>query len=200
MRIAILGGSFDPPHIGHLLVAGQVKKHLNVDQIWLMPVFDHPFHKVMASPKDRLAMTKFLEGPGILVSDFEINQAKTSFTIDTLDELKKQYPDNSFFWIIGSDQVKDFRKWKEWKRIITDFKLIIYARGDDVFTLEEKAKKYLRLQMLPKTIFLLNTKDLLISDVSSTEIRERIKNGHPIHNMVSRRINEYILQKKLYTK
>lgn len=197
MRIAILGGSFDPPHIGHLLVAQQVKKLLNVDQVWLMPAFTHPFNKPLTNATHRLAMAKLLQDSAVKVSDFEIAKKGTSFTIDTLTALKKEYPQDSFFWIIGSDQVTDFPKWKNWEEIINKYHLIIYSRNEP-HALEEKIKTMLALAAVPNTIHILNTTDLLTSDASSRSIRKRAKDGLSLKGLVPKAVETYIMEHKLY--
>jgi nicotinate (nicotinamide) nucleotide adenylyltransferase len=200
MKIAILGGSFDPPHVGHILVATQVKKMLNIDQVWLMPTFSHPFNKHMLPAKQRLTMTKLLEDDQIKVSDFEIHKKGVSYTINTLQTLSKLYEQHTFFWIIGSDQISDFPKWKDWEEIITKFHLIIYARGESPKELEEKVKVAWGLFTVPGTIHILDTKDVLISPVSSTSIRELRKKNLPVKGHVPKKVEEYILENDLYAK
>nr|MBP9719374.1 adenylyltransferase/cytidyltransferase family protein [Candidatus Levybacteria bacterium] len=92
MKIAILGGSFDPPHVGHLLVAQQIKRLLNIDQVWLMPTYSHPFNKSLSTSAHRLAMVKLLEDDTIKASSFEIQKKGVSYTIDTLKALTKEHP------------------------------------------------------------------------------------------------------------
>ena len=87
MKIAILGGSFDPLHIGHLFIATQVKEMFHFDEIWLMPCFQHPFDKQLSSATKRLEMLQTLNIPYIKISQFEIKNKKRSYTIDTLNDL-----------------------------------------------------------------------------------------------------------------
>ena len=128
MNIAILGGSFDPPHNGHLFVAKQMLKNKNCDKVILMPVFKHPFGKLLTDPEHRLAMTRLLEDKNIEVSDFEIKRKKISYSIDTLNALKKLAPHDDFVWVIGKDQIGDFEKWKNWREIKEEFGLIVVPR------------------------------------------------------------------------
>src|SRR5438477_12504705 len=114
MKIAILGGSFDPPHLGHVLIAEQVKEFLKIDQVWLMPLYqknmqDEVFHKNLTAVSHRLGMTKLFKNHFIKVSDYEIEQNKTSYSYETLQGLQKLHPDDEFYWILGSDQLKDFQ-------------------------------------------------------------------------------------------
>ena len=117
MKIAILGGSFDPPHKGHIAIARYLLKFNNFNQVRLMPCYSHPFVKNLSVPSKRLAMTKYLENDNIKVSDFEIGKKTISYSINALKYLTNKYPKNKFSWVIGEDQVKDFTKWKGWKDI-----------------------------------------------------------------------------------
>lgn len=96
MKVAILGGSFDPPHLGHILIARQVKEILGLDQVLLIPNFKHAFGKIQSPAKHRLAMTKLLEDDFIKVSESELQRKGISFTIDTLNILESEYPNNKF--------------------------------------------------------------------------------------------------------
>ena len=128
MNIAVLGSSFDPAHNGHLKAARNILKSKMVDKIILMPVNIHPFAKKLIKPSHRFSMAKMLEEKNISVSDLEIKRGKISYTIDTLNELKKLYPKDHFVWIMGEDQIKNFTKWKSWQEIISDFGLIVVPR------------------------------------------------------------------------
>lgn len=198
MKIAILGGSFDPPHFGHILVAEQVKKFLNLDQIWLMPCYKHPFNKKLSSPKHRFLMTKKLENTDIKISDFEIKKKTISFTFDTLNLLTKKKSQDEFYWIIGSEQLENFQKWQNWQKIIENFNLIIFPREIALKKLELEVRKYLKLRNIPKNIFILNSNKLKLSKVSSTKVRNAVKDNHSIKNFVPKEVEEYIVKNKLY--
>ena len=117
MKIAILGGAFDPPHIGHYLVARQVKELLEMDEVWFMvcysyfPEFPGKMKRITGY-EDRYAMATLLnENGNMRVSDFEYRFNKKSRTIDTLSLLKNRYSQHEFFWIIGSDVLPTFHLW-----------------------------------------------------------------------------------------
>lgn len=198
MKIGILGGSFDPPHIGHVLVVQQIIERLNLDRIVLMPVFSHPFEKKLSLPKHRLSMAKFLETKSIEVSNFEIKQGKVSYSIDTLNYLSKAHPRDSFFWIIGAEQLEEFDRWKKWEEIIKRYSLIIFPRDPYGYELEKTVKKFLSLKTIPKNMILMNQKDLLVTNVSSTIIRERVKKGFSIEYLVPKKVEKYIKDNNLY--
>ncbi len=194
MRIAILGGSFDPPHNGHVKIAENVLKKLAFDVVWLMPCFAHAFGKQLSPPQNRLSMARLLETSTVKISDFEIQKAGISISVETLEELAKQYPTDRFSWIIGSDQIKDFPKWDYWQEIISLYGLIIVKR-DEKENLEDKTKKALGMQTLDGITFLA-CED--IPNISSTEIREKVKRGESIDALVPKNIEEYIKKHGLY--
>lgn len=198
MNIAILGGSFNPPHIGHALVANQLLELFPLDAIWLMPAYKHPFEKQMAPARDRLAMTRLLESRRIKTSVFEIERKGTNYTIDTLDALSKKYPQHTFYWIIGSDQLYEFKKWKNWKKLISSHNFIIFPRPKMEETIENLVKKTFGFKTIPSNLRIANSKLLVEAEISSTIIRSRIKAGKSIKYMVPDKIEEYIKKHKLY--
>lgn len=196
MKIAILGSSFDPPHLGHLIIARQVKKILELDQVWLMPPFLHPFSKKVSAVKHRLAMTKLLEEDDIKTSNFEIKQHKVNYSLETLNLLSKLFPRDKFYWIIGSDQLKTFKKWRDWQEIIKKYHLVIFPRQSKDIT--NKVKKFLNLKTIPKNIIVLNTKNLTLTNISSTLIRKIVREKKSIKNLVPEKVEEYIKKNNLY--
>jgi nicotinate-nucleotide adenylyltransferase len=198
MKIAILGGAFDPPHSGHLIVAEQIREYLKLDEVWLMPVFSHPFSKSLSPAPLRLAMTKRIGTDFIKSVDFEINRNEISYTIDTLRLLKNQRSDDIFYWCIGSDMLKDFHKWKEWEKLIHDFNIVVYPRGTGVLDLETHVLEAFRINPLPENITVINGQDVVISNISSTLVRRRIQNNKSIKYIVPDSIIGYIEKNNLY--
>ncbi|MGI8420252.1 MAG: nicotinate (nicotinamide) nucleotide adenylyltransferase [Candidatus Levyibacteriota bacterium] len=198
MKIGILGGSFDPPHVGHVLISRQVKEKLQLDMIWLMPAYHHPFAKQLLSSDYRLAMTRLLEEENIKVSDYEIKQNHSSYTIDTLTQLHTAFPDDTFYWITGSDQLDSFQKYKEWQTIITEFNLVIFPRETAIAHLEEKTKACLQLQTIPPNIILLQDSDLILTNISSTLVRTRLAKNEPLDYIIPNKVVAYIRKHKLY--
>lgn len=198
MKIALLGSSFDPPHIGHLLIAQQVKEILKIDEVWLMPAYQHAFGKKLTDKKHRLAMVKLVQSAFIKVSELEIKRGGISYAIDTLQKLHQQYSDNTFFWILGSDQLDEFHKYKDWKEIVNNYSLIVFPRESVLNQRIEKVKHKLRLTKVPKNIIVMNSSDLILTNISSSAIRQRIKKGLSIKHLVTEQVEEYIRKHKLY--
>lgn len=198
MKIAVLGGSFDPPHLGHTLIARQVLELLDIDKVWIMPVASHAFDKKVSSSSLRFEMTEIIAEEKIIPSDFEIKMGGISRTINTLRKLKKENPDDSFTFIIGSDQLYEFKKWDLWEDLIKEFGLIIFPREIVQKHLKDLVLKSLDLDILPENIILLDHEDLILSNVSSSKIRKRVKDGKSIEYLVNKDVEKYILEKKLY--
>jgi nicotinate-nucleotide adenylyltransferase len=198
MRIAVLGGSFDPPHLGHILIARQVLEFVKVDEVWAMPVSSHAFDKKVSLSDHRLKMTNLIEEDKVIATDFEIKLGGISKTIVTLRSLQKLHPEDSFTFIIGSDQLYDFKKWDNWEDIIREFGLIIFPREIVQTKLKELVYATLGFEELPENIKLLDSPDLILTNISSSKIRKRVKNNLPIDYMVPKDVEKYIKDNKLY--
>jgi len=197
MNIAVLGGSFDPPHRGHQTTSKRLLKLFDFGEVWLMPCFAHPFTKNLSAPANRFEMAKYLESKNIKVSDFELRKKSVSYTIDTLRSLEKMHPKDKFFWIIGSDQVKSFTKWKDWKEIINRFKLVIVPRSS-FREANKELKNIAKLVSFPENIILVDKNKFMPIYISSTLIRKKIKEKQSVSNMMPKKVEEYIIQNKLY--
>ena len=184
-KIGCLGFSANPPHLGHSEVARLFLRKKLVDEIWLIPCFAHPFNKELASVEHRWRMAKLLEGKRIKVSDIEIARGGKSYTIDTVRELYVKYQDCEFSWIIGSDIVKtkSCKKWKDWGKLreLIDF-LVIVRPGYEI-------------KKLP-TGFIFAGR--ATKNISSTEIREKVRCGLPIDGLAPPAVKEYIEKHNLY--
>ena len=186
MKVGILGGSFDPPHLGHLLVARQTLGIMNLDQVWLMPYFAHSWDSTFSSADDRLSMTKLTEEKKIIVSKEEIGNKTKSYTIDTVRRLKQKFS-HTFFWIIGSDELKDFKRWKDYQELVKEITFLVFPR------------KGYPLPDIPSQGFrLVSSPDLVTSNISSTIIRSRLLKGLSVKELISEPVLAYITKHKLY--
>ena len=189
MRIAIYGGSFNPMHRGHEQIVEYILKNLDMDKIIIVPV-GIPSHREnnLEQSDTRLKICReiFKDNSKIEVSDIEIKSDGKSYTYDTLIKLIEVYgKNNEFFEIIGEDSLKNFKTWKNYKELLKICKLIVFRRNDD----EDKEidKEFLEN---PNIIILKNK----YYNYSSTEIREKVKNGEDISNLVNKRVEKIILQ------
>src|SRR5580704_9609700 len=120
MRIALIGGSFNPPHVGHLLSAHYVRATQNVDEVWLVPSFQHPFGKALVAFEHRVAMCQTLSADTsgwLKTSTVEAEIQGDGSTVETLGFLRRARPDDALLWVIGSDILPDLPHWKDFPRI-----------------------------------------------------------------------------------
>lgn len=197
MKIGILGGAFDPPHFGHYLIAVQTMEVMSLDKVIFVPCFSHPFQKEMLPSKHRLNMTKILVENKFKVSDFEIKNNNVSYSINTLDYFSRSNPKNKYYCIIGSDQIETFTRWNNWEKIIINYSLIIFPRSTEIDTIKTKIKKMFK-NNLSKKINLIENKEMAITNISSSLIRERVRYGKSISGFVPKNIEDYIKINNLY--
>ena len=188
-RVGIFGGTFDPIHLGHLITAQSVKEIRELEKIIFIPAFISP-HKSNAetsSPEDRLNMIKLAikDIPFFDYSDMEIKMGGVSFTVDTLRELKKQYENLEF--IIGYDNIINFNLWKMPDRIIELAELIVLRRRTNDRKIEKD--KYYKAATFVKTP---------VIEISSSEVRDRIKEGKSVDFLIPSKVREYINKFNLY--
>lgn len=187
MKIAIYGGSFNPMHIGHEKIVDYVLKNLDMDKIIIIPV-GIPSHREnnLEQSNTRLKICReiFKNNKKVEVSDIEIKNEGKSYTYDTLLKLIKIYgKDNEFFEIIGEDSLKNLKTWKNYKELLNLCKFIVFRRKDDKNT--EIDSEFL------------NNKNIIILEneyynISSTEIRNKVKNGEDITGLVNEKVKKII--------
>lgn len=192
MDIGIFGGSFNPPHIAHLVVAETVRDQFGLEEIWWIPSFKPP-HKdnvELASAEHRLAMTRraTADNPAFKVLDIEIQRNGVSYTVDTLRVLQDDYPEASFWLIIGSDSLRNFDAWHRPDEIVERVPLIVYKRPGAISSIVE-----------PRFANRVRFADAPLFEVSGTEIRARRQRGRSIRYLVPEPVRQYIEEHDLYT-
>lgn len=191
MNIGIFGGTFDPPHLGHLIVAETVQERLALEMILFMPAHSPP-HKEgepVASTMHRLNMLQLAVAANshFRVSDVEIRRGGKSYTIDTLRSLRGLYPGDTLFLIVGSDNLRIFPAWKEPEEVLKSSRVVVIDRPGLVRNaIENEFVERVQFVQVP-TI-----------EVSATDIRGRIRDGKTIRYMVSEPVRAYIEDNKLY--
>lgn len=188
-KVCIIGGSFNPIHIGHLILANTVLEELNLDEMIFVPCYIQPLKgdKDFASSTHRLEMVKLAiqSNPEFTLSDIEINRKGKSYTVDTLKFFKKKY--ENLYFVIGADNIRDFHKWKEPDTILKIANLIVTNRGGIHTQIPEKIRgKKIISCTIPQI------------EISSTMIREKIRNGQSIKYLVPEAVENYIIQNNLY--
>ena len=188
-NIGLLFGSFNPIHNGHITLATFILKHKPLDEIWFVVSPLSPFKKskILLDKNDRLDMVKLAIKPfkKFFVSDIEFKMKTPNYTIDTLYEIKKKYPEDSFSLIIGEDNLENFKNWKNSNLIIENFKIYVYPRNFS------KSKPNLNFN----TLYKINAPTI---NISSTDIREFIKKNEDIEGLLSPEVLDQIKKKKFY--
>lgn len=187
MKIGVLGGTFNPIHLGHLILAEEVRQKIGLNKVIFVPA-NFPPHKdngEIISASHRLMMLRLaIKGNSYFsVSDIEIKKGGRSYTIDTIKEFKKIYSGDELFFLIGSDLFKYLNEWKDLERIISLVKLIVATRPG--FPLDN-------LPDYMKTI------DIRAVDISAFEIRQCIKQNRSFRYLVPEAVRRYIIKKGLY--
>jgi nicotinate-nucleotide adenylyltransferase len=187
MKVGILGGTFNPIHIGHLILAEEVREKLGLQKIIFVPTYlpPHKDNSDIAPPAQRFAMVKLaIKGSKyFLASDMEIKRDGRSYTIDTLKEFKIRYPQDELYFIIGSDLLKYLNDWKDLDEIIKMVKFIVATRPG------------YPLERIPSHIA---TIPIRAVDVSAFEIRQAIKENRSFRYLVPDAVFKYINKKRLY--
>jgi nicotinate-nucleotide adenylyltransferase len=204
MRIGLFFGSFNPIHVGHLIVANTLATSTDLEQVWFVVSPQNPFKKTksLLHEFDRLDMVEraIADNSYLKATDIEFSMPKPSYTIDTLDALTKKFPQHTFRLLMGEDNLDQFANWKQYERILTEFGLYVYPRP---VRLTEVAKPN---GMQPGGIPLIPFRDhpnvRLITapllDISATYIREAIRANRSIRYMVPDVVEEMIERKKFY--
>lgn len=189
-RIGIFGGSFDPPHIGHLIIAELARRALDLEIVYLVPAYrpPHKAGKHASTASDRLTMTKLsVRGnPGLRVSDIEIRRKGLSFTVDTVRTFHRKFPASELFLIIGSDSLHQFHSWKDPQAILAMATLAVYRRP------RRAARKWKLSQS--KLLFIEGP----MMELASSDIRKRISEGKTIDYMVRENVLAFITRNRLY--
>ena len=193
MKVCLFGGTFDPPHLGHLIIAQTIFEAENFDQIVFIPAYQPPHKKgLKISPVDqRLEMLNIAikENPNFIMSDLEIQRKGLSYSIETIMEYKKQnnIKSKDLFYLMGSDSLKQFKKWKEPKMIINESRVIVAIRpGFRPSDIPNWILAKIQFASIPRI------------EISSTTIRDRWAEDKTIRYMVTESVWQYINKNNLY--
>ena len=196
MRIGLFGGSFNPPHRGHLHLAESVHEALGLDEVWLIPSKISP-HRSMAAyapERDRFEMCRLAaeEYPWLRAEDYELRQEQVSYTFYTVEHFTEERPEDEFFLLMGSDMLLSFTTWHRWQEILQRVTLAGIAREEGEYerleAAAEELRQYGRIEIVHVDSF----------TVSSTKIRELVKNSQDCSCYLPKKIVQYIRMQKLY--
>lgn len=189
-KIGILGGSFDPIHNGHIAIAQDTMLQAELDMVFFMPTSQSPLkaHKPLASDKQRYRMIELAlqSHPKFDVLDWELVEQGVSYTINTVHMLKKNWPQIRFCWIIGSDLLESLSQWRQINELAELIEFAVVQREGGM--IETPPIRNLRIQRINNPL----------CNISSSEIRQRVKDGQPIDELVPVEVRNYILIHKIY--
>jgi nicotinate-nucleotide adenylyltransferase len=190
--IGILGGIFDPVHNGHLALAARAKEHFRLSKVLFVPS-GRPPHKTRtgAGAADRFALLclALRRDPSFAVWDGELRRRGVSYTIDTLADLSREFPGCQYYFLVGSDNLKEITTWRDWRAVLASVTLCVARRPGHAMTIPPSIRVG-RIETFPSPGLA----------VSSTAIREKIARGRPFRHLVPKEVAEYISTRQLYKK
>ncbi|MFY8000685.1 MAG: nicotinate (nicotinamide) nucleotide adenylyltransferase [Candidatus Kapaibacteriota bacterium] len=202
MKIGIIGGSYNPPHIAHLIIADRFTEQMGLDFTYFVPAYRSPFKITedsfeLTTSEQRLDMLRLAieSNEKFEVDTVEIDREGVSYTIDTLNYFRDKFGDDAeFFLLVGGDQAAAFTKWKDWEEITQRVQLCIARRPHTIAPDVERAIAFHLSTDERSPVWI----EAPILAVSSTEVRSRISAGESIHYLVPENVRQYIYHNNLY--
>ena len=203
MNIGLYFGTFNPIHVGHLIIANYMADFTDLDQVWFVVSPQNPLKKKNSMLEDyhRLAIVKVAieDNYKLKECDIEFKMSRPSYTADTLAHIKDKYPENSFHIIMGEDNLRTFHKWKNYEYILENHRLYVYPR---VLTVQEE-QEVKEIGFLPKNELEQHKNVILcegapVMKVSSSFIRQAIKDKKDVRYLLSQAVNNYIDEMNFY--
>ena len=200
MRIGVFGGTFDPVHLGHLILAEQCREQAQLDQILFVPAAlpPHKREKPLTSFAQRVEMLALaISGyPVFRIDELEKDRAGPSFTVDTLTHLHQSRPGDEIFFILGSDSVRDLPIWYQPRRILELATVLVVERADHPVFSASELRQALQLEEACPLRYQVVAMPLIT--ISSRDLRKRIADGRSVRYMIPRAVEAYIAEKGLY--
>lgn len=199
-KVGILGGTFNPVHMAHLIIAEIAQEEAGLDEVLFVPTGCSYLKDAsdILPAKDRIRMTGLAieDNPNFALSTIETDREGNSYTCDTLRELKERYPDNEYYLIVGADNLFTMEEWKDHEAVFQNAKILAAVRGSKKYgDMEEKTAEL--KEKYNADIRLLHVRHV---DISSSMIREKIAEGRSIRYMLPEKVREYIIRNHLYEK
>ncbi|MBR1758595.1 MAG: nicotinate-nucleotide adenylyltransferase [Lachnospiraceae bacterium] len=198
MKVGIMGGTFNPIHLGHLILAENAYRQLNLDVVWFMPSGKPPHKKnsEILPNEDRVRMVEkaIASTPYFQLSLLEIERQGTTYTVDTLEYLHENYPEDSFVFIAGADSLYQLDSWREPARILKLCSFAAARRDSVVYSDIEAQAEAVRTKYAADVVLI----DIPEIDISSSNIRERLLNGRSIHFLVPQAVEDDLYEHHAY--
>ena len=188
-RLAVLGGAFDPPHIGHLLLAQWALEELGIDRVVFMPYFSSAYKRPVASAEDRVEMVSLaIAGiEGFELDTREVERGGITYTIDTVEDLLKERPGLEIYWLLGADALRGLPSWKDWEKLVKLVKFAVATRHSEGLADQLRDMVGVVYLSMPRI------------EISSSLIRERLRQGLSVRFLVPDEVEAYIKRHGLYS-
>lgn len=198
MKIGLFFGTFNPIHVGHLIIANQMAQHPSIDQVWLV-VTPHNPHKeksTLLADHLRLDMVRdaIYDSPHLKASDIEFYLPKPNYTVSTLTHLQEKYPTHEFSLLLGADNLRSFQKWYNWEQILAHHKLYVYPRiaeADTDLSAVEELTKHPNIEFVH---------DVPVLGISASFVRAQLATGNNCTFLLTEPVLKYITDRGLYQK
>lgn len=196
MKIGLFGGTFDPIHIGHMILMENVINNLDLDKIYVLPNSNPPHKlenkKTALNLRLKMVNETIKDNPKLEINDYDYRDNEIHYTFNTINYFKKSYPNDEFFFIMGEDSFLDIEKWKNYKEILKENLIIFKRYSNKNFSLIFKINQ---VRKYNKNIYLI---DNIALDISSTLIRNLVKENKSIRYLVNDEVINIIKEEKLY--
>lgn len=196
MKIGLFGGTFDPIHIGHMILMENVINNLDLDKIYVLPNSNPPHKlenkKTALNLRLKMVNETIKDNPKLEINDYDYRDNEIHYTFNTINYFKKSYPNDEFFFIMGEDSFLDIEKWKNYKEILKENLIIFKRYSNKNFSLISKINQ---VRKYNKNIYLI---DNIALDISSTLIRDLVKENKSIRYLVKDEVINIIKEEKLY--
>lgn len=198
-KIGIMGGTFNPIHTGHLIMAERAYETMVLDEVWIMPTANPP-HKqeieiVSKVHRKEMVSLAIQDNPHLKLSLLEMDGEKPRYSYETMEWLRDNYKDCEFYYILGADSLADIETWREYRRFMSAAHILVAVRCQMVPEGLESRISYLK-EAYGADIFLIQSPDI---EISSSWVRDEIKNGRSVRYCIPDRVYEYIRQNRLYS-
>ena len=192
--VGVLGGAFDPVHLGHISLAEDAYQELGFDEIWFVPAAQSPLknYDIVLDAASRVALLEaaLATYPYFKIIGAEIERGGVSYTIDSVRRFKTEFPDTDFYWVIGGDQFAQLDKWKDIEGLCGLLQFVVVSRpGYEVDTAQIPDISGLRFSELRSRML----------DIASSEIRERLASGDAAYDLLSKAVSDLILARNYYS-
>jgi nicotinate-nucleotide adenylyltransferase len=203
MNVGLYFGTFNPIHVGHMVIASYMSEHTGLDQVWFVVTPQNPLKnkKSLLQDSHRLALVREAvdESPNLKASDIEFGLSKPNYTTNTLAHLIEKYPKHTFSLIMGEDNLRNFHKWRNYEHILKEHQIFVYPR---VLTLQEQSEgttmNNSQIEKLKKEKNVVYCEGAPVMKISASFIRHAIKEGKDVRFLLTEPVHKYVEEMHFY--